>query len=419
WSLPAVTPAESVTRAFRAWDRSPYRFVSHARAWRQLMWSFVTGGFFVLLFSGLALVSPEELGDPARVEVRGVIPSVLVYYVLGLVLASQTSLDRLRAEWLRAGAIVQPGLARRWLGYGLTLMAAAVVVALVLPTSFIDPDAGLTAGGGLIGFVMAPLRLVLGAVFGVLSWLLAHLAAFLFAPIAGLVPHGAGQDTQSAAPAAPQPNQEPGQAYPSPVNQVVWAVLFYVIPGAIAAYAIWNTWRKRRSLWQGLREFWRSVVALVWGAILDVAAVLWRLFGAVSPGLLSRAPEQIRRRWKKRQDATVDRPGWLRLRGLSPRELVQYFYISLLQRAGAVGWGRAPGQTPYEYGRELAERLPERAAEVRTVTEAFVNAKYSRRDVAAEDARRVRRPWERVRGDLQVRRRANQLASWFGLARGS
>jgi hypothetical protein len=118
WSGPAAGADEeaSVQRhRFRSWDKSPFRFTNHARAWGQLMWAFVVGGFLVLIFAGLSLVTVEELGDPARVELSGVIPSVLLYYVLGLILASQTSLDRLRAEWLRNHVEVQPGLARRWL----------------------------------------------------------------------------------------------------------------------------------------------------------------------------------------------------------------------------------------------------------------------------------------------------------------
>ena len=419
WSLPTASPDAAAARAFRTWDRSPYRFTNHARAWRQLMWSFVGGGFFVLLFAGLALVSPEELGDPGRTEVPGVIPPVLLYYVLGLVLASQTSLDRLRAEWLRAGAEVQAGLARRWLSYGLTLMVAALLVALVLPTSFIDPQGGVLAGGGALGYVMAPLRLVLGALFGALGWVLAHIAAILFAPIAGLLPRGGGTPGQAVPPPPAQAADAPASAFPSAASQFAFALLFYLIPAALAAYAIWNSWRKRHALWKGLREFWRDVVAMIWGLILDVATTLWRFLAVVSPRFLEMAPDQIRARLRQRRRAStlVERPGWLRLRGLSARDLIQYFYISLAQRAAAVGWGRSAGQTPYEYSRELATRLPERAAEVTALTEAFVDAKYSRRTIGDDEARRVRRPWERLRGELQVRRRANRLASWFGLGR--
>ena len=127
----------------------------------------------------------------------------------------------------------------------------------------------------------------------------------------------------------------------------------------------------------------------------------------------------LRKRWKQRPGAfgIGEPPGWLRLRGLSPRELIQYFYVSLAQRAASVGWERHAGQTAYEYSRDLTARLPERAGEVSALTEAFVNAKYSRRDVGAEDARRARRPWERLRGELQLRRRAGRVASWFGLSK--
>ena len=102
---------------------------------------FIFGGCLVLLFTGLSLVHPEDLGDPERPEVAGVIPVVLIYFLLGLILASQTSLDRLRAGWLRGGVAVQPGLARRWLGYSVALMALGLGLALLLPTSFSDQTA--------------------------------------------------------------------------------------------------------------------------------------------------------------------------------------------------------------------------------------------------------------------------------------
>jgi len=435
WSRPAPgvgsesgTPAgvaqpEAPRKRATSWDSSPYRFVSHGLAWRKLMWAFIFGGFAVLLFAGLALVSPEELGDPARAEVGGVVPSVLVYYVLGLVLASQTSLDRLRAEWLRAGATIQIGLTRRWLSYGLLLMLAACAVALLLPTSFAERGTDqLNGGWGFLWVLTYPIRFILGTVFGALSWVFAYVAAFLFAPIAGLFPQGAGQskppDTSF------RPGTDPGQpslAAPSLVSQLVWGFLLYVLPSALALYAIWNTWQKRRAIWGGLRGFFWELGALLWGAVLDVVTAFWRLLGAASPGLLSHAPAVILARLKQRRSRTgaAVSSAWLRLRGLGPRELIQYFYVSLIQRAASVGWERRTGQTPYEYSRDLAERLPDRRAEVGALTEAFVHAKYSRRPVADEDAKRARRPWERLRGDLQTRRRAGRVASWFGLGKGN
>ncbi|HXI16484.1 MAG TPA: DUF4129 domain-containing protein, partial [Chloroflexota bacterium] len=404
-----------------SWDSSPYRFVSHNLAWRKLMWAFIFGGFAILLFGGLALVSPQELGDAARSEVGGVVPSVLVYYVLGLVLASQTSLDRLRAEWLRAGATIQIGLTRRWLSYGLLLMLAACAGALLLPTSFAERGTDQFNGGwGLLWVLTSPIRFVLGAVFGALSWMFAYLAALLFAPFASLLP----RNEAGPAPPTPPPQAaplDPGGAatFPSMASQLAWGFLFYVLPSALALYAIWNTWQKRRAIWSGLRGFFRELVALIWGAVLDVATAFWRILGAASPGLLSFAPAAILQRLKQRRSRTggAVSSAWLRLRGLGPRELIQYFYVSLIQRAASVGWERRTGQTPYEYSRDLAERLPDRRAEVGALTDAFVHAKYSRRPVIDEDAKRARGPWERLRGDLQTRRRTGRVASWFGLGR--
>ena len=109
-------------------------------------------------------------------------------------------------------------------------------------------------------------------------------------------------------------------------------------------------------------------------------------------------------------------PGWLRLRGLDPRRLIEYFYLSLVQRAAAAGWERRPDQTAYEYGRSLAKRLPERRFELEQMTEAFVLARYSAAAVTEADVRRARKPWEALRDALRARRRAFQLRRWLGFA---
>jgi hypothetical protein len=191
------------------------------------------------------------------------------------------------------------------------------------------------------------------------------------------------------------------------------------VPAALVLWALWRLWQRRHVVWNGLRTFLRDVWALLWGAVLDVVAMVWRILGSASPSILNAAPAAIRQRWKTRaRRGGGGGANWLRLRGLSARQLILYFYVSLVQRAGLIGWERRSGQTPYEYSRELEEKLPDRRDEVRTLTEAFVHAKYSRRPVEDEDARRARRPWERIRGELQTRRQANRLASWFGLGGG-
>jgi MoxR-like ATPase len=61
--------------------------------------------------------------------------------------------------------------------------------------------------------------------------------------------------------------------------------------------------------------------------------------------------------------------------------------------------------TPREYERTLATHLPEAQAETDQLTQAFVEARYSRQAIGEDQARRVRAYWEQVRAALQARRR--------------
>jgi hypothetical protein len=99
----------------------------------------------------------------------------------------------------------------------------------------------------------------------------------------------------------------------------------------------------------------------------------------------------------------------LRLSRLAPRELVRYFYRSTLQRAAAGGLPRHAGQTPYEYGTTLTQHLPEARQDIAELTDAFVIAEYSPRPVGEADAKRARRPWERVRRRLRALSGANKV----------
>jgi hypothetical protein len=411
---PPGAPGMSAT-VTHDWESMPYRFVDYQGAWRVLMRLFHGGGALLLLFTGIDVVGPEALTNPNRPQVGGVIPVVLLYYVLGLIFASQTSLDRLRVSWLRRSVAVQPGLTQRWLAYGAILIVSAMILALLLPTSFaVERPEQLPLVWRWLWFIRAPLDLLGQA----LQWLLGWVLALLFAPFAALLP--SAQPVDPAVPpglARPAPAPvEPAQSYPSPTSRLVWSFFLYVVPTALAAFAIWNTWRKRRAIGQGLRTFGAESFRLLREALLDLAATLWRLFTFGSPRLARFAPQALRERLRRGRAA---RPAgnapfrWLRLRGLAPRELVQYFYLSVVQRAEGVGWPRAKGQTPYEFSRDLANRLPERRGELDDLTAAFVRAKYSQRPVSEAEARAVRGPWQRLRDALQTRRRARQLGEWL------
>jgi len=96
---------------------------------------------------------------------------------------------------------------------------------------------------------------------------------------------------------------------------------------------------------------------------------------------------------------------FFRLGAQSSRDQILHYYLSLLRRAGELGFPRRPAQTPREYEPTLETHLPEAQAETDQLTQAFVEARYSRQAIGEDQARRVRAYWERVRAALQARRR--------------
>jgi hypothetical protein len=295
-------------------------------------------------------------------------------------------------------------------------MVLGLGLALLLPTSFSDETADQIP---LIWRWLWFIRLPLTFVLRLLEWLIGGLAALLFTPFSLLFPRGSDSSTTTAPPPIPtplpvDPAAPPGQ---SPLASLLWAILLYVVPTLLVLYVAYNTWRKRRAIWHDVRYVARTLWQLLREALLDLSAALWRFFSFGAPRLLALAPQAIQERLRRRRAAGAGAgargPRWLRLGSLSPRELIQYFYVSLAQRAEGIGWGRGKGQTPYEYGRDLGERLPERKAELDSLTEAFVRARYSPAPVSDADAREARGPWQRLRDSLQTRRRAGQITSWL------
>ena len=92
------------------------------------------------------------------------------------------------------------------------------------------------------------------------------------------------------------------------------------------------------------------------------------------------------------------------LRGLSPRELVRYFYLSAARRAADAGQPRRSGQTPYEYQRSLQDRFPELEPDLTGLTDAFLTARYSAQPMEEDDAQEVKPLWQRIKVLLRQRR---------------
>jgi hypothetical protein len=98
----------------------------------------------------------------------------------------------------------------------------------------------------------------------------------------------------------------------------------------------------------------------------------------------------------------------LRLRALDPRRQIYFFYLAMIRRGSEQGVERKSSQTPSEYAANLENVLPSVNEDVHSITEAFMEARYSPRKINSEEANIVKAAWKRVRRALQMLRKPNK-----------
>jgi hypothetical protein len=176
---------------------------------------------------------------------------------------------------------------------------------------------------------------------------------------------------------------------------------FWLITLALAIYSIrtlyqsrWGALRllPRLALWERLVGLWRELLGGLRSRFATLAA-------ALRPGSAARDALSAALRRPERAPRPTD-----------PRGLVQFLYLSLIERAGRRGYPRRRGMTAAEYSRFLAGRLaaldpPTGAstadtaaarAELDVLTAAFLEARYSRHAVGEAEASRARRALQRL-----------------------
>jgi hypothetical protein len=190
------------------------------------------------------------------------------------------------------------------------------------------------------------------------------------------------------------------QAAPPVTDNAAWAflrsVFLWGVLALIAIFAIVQFVRGHGGLREALRKSRLTtwlVMAWQWLSrnVNQTSAELSRAISEGWQNLLSRLEER----------RVLPVASLLRLRALDPRRQVYFFYLAMVRRGGEQGVPRKPSQTPAEYAASLERTLPEVQEDIDSITRAFVEARYSRRDVNSRDAATVRTTWGRIRRALQ------------------
>ncbi len=353
---------------------------------------FLTGGVIILILSGWSRIGLAWLFRLEHPPVPGLVLNVLLYFLLGLVMLGQIQYTTLTRQWQKQSIKVDVGLAGRWIRYSLIFIGLAALVAFLLPT-------GYTVGlldvvGNVLGLLMGALLFIARILFFIISilfWLLLHLLSLLF---------GRPSPTR---PILWAPEQVPVSPGGTPLGwiELLRSLVFWAIALGMVYYVL-------RSYLRDHPEILRSLIeAGPIRALLRLLVALWRSLTGLAEAVGDRIARRPALRFAHGGEARP-RFGFFRLGGLTLRERVLYYYLSILKRAEQQGYPRYRHQTPHEYDVTLEPHLPQAQEEMRLLTEAFVEARYSRHPVDNDYVRRVQADWEQVKAALRMLKRQRE-----------
>lgn len=349
---------------------------------------FFWGGAVLLIVTGLTRIGIAELLNLRRPSVPGLVLNVLVYFLLGLVMLGQVRFATLHKRWLAQGTQVADELPHRWVRYSLALIGLAAFLAFLLPT-------GYTLGFlDVVGWILTTIAVIISFIATLLFLLLTLPLAWLAEKLFGK----AIPSTQRRLPPPTLLQQSPDSVGPS-WFEVVRSLFFWAVALGIMFYVVRSYLRDHPEL----REFLDSL------KLVQAMRRLWAAFRRWLSGWVQAASERIPRRFLSLQLARRKSSGetfdFIRLGGLSPREQVLYYYLSILRRAGRQGFPRQPAQTPDEYRTTLEPNLPQAREDMNLLTRAFVEVRYSPHVVEPHQARRVKTHWQQVKAALLALKR--------------
>lgn len=332
---------------------------------------------FALMISATLLAQAPNI-DPRTGIAPPPLPAVaLSLTVAGYVLAGLATLAcvryaRLRAQWRKRAANVTRCHPTRWSKLTLGLVGASGAASLLL---------GVVLLGGVFSPLFQLMESALAVVLSAPLWLLRGFALTL-APPGKPIPEKRIADGQVDRDRSGQQ----GQPHPGSINT---GLLLLDLAIVALGFAI--------LLW-----FNRHRLAAVWHwCELQTRCLLRRLGGGRDRGLgwaLSRRRIAEGTSPLHRMLAGLGRP-------LPPRERVLLTYRRLLHAAERSQVGRSCAATPREFGRGLTTQLTGVEGDIDALTEAFVEARYSRHAIAPTTADRVHEGWRRIRHALgQLRR---------------
>jgi hypothetical protein len=312
------------------------------------------------------------------------VANVLVYFILALVLLSQTQFALMRTRWLFQRLPISPKIAQNWIRYGFLFFLLLAVVVFFLPTEYSLGFFETLAYG--LNYLMQAMSFLLALLLLPITFCMSLFSFF-------------SSDAPQARDSGPMTPPPPVLAQPNePVawleflrSLLFWGIFVGIIFFAFRYYFLQNKALMRTltalPLVRWLGSLWGSVWGWLRGANRQLRTLVRQGVNRINRQRGSKPSQILRRLFNPAR--------------LSPREKIIHYYLSLVQLAGERGLNRQPSQTPYQYENQLTEAVPEIDQELHNLTDTFIEARYSHHPLDEPNAEQASSLWERIRAALK------------------
>ncbi len=316
---------------------------------------------------------------------------VMLYFLFGLALTTLAHFASRRAVWAMEQIPLSHNMSRQWLVYSLLFLAGISLLAFILPTGY---SMGLLA---TLAYLFNLFFSIIAFIFYILSLPLIFLMSLFVDPA----------EIPEPVERLPPPEFVPPVPLMDGAGALPWwevlrSILFWVLFIAITGYAFSIFIRQNEHLLKRLRGIpgWHYLVAF-WEQLSAG-------FRRAKRGARS-AAQELAIRLRRTQDLVSPlRSGeFVNPSKLPPRQRVLFFYLMMLRRGQESGMPRRPSQTPFEYAEKLEGDLPDVDEDLKSLTNAFVEARYSRHTITTERANLVQTYWNKIKRALRSQKKGS------------
>jgi hypothetical protein len=344
---------------------------------------FILGG--IMLF--LATVTNIEISflpKPSGI-IQPSIAALIIYFILGLTLLSQSQFSILDAHWYIEAIPESEKIASFWFPASILLLLVVAGIVIFLPTRY---SVGLFALiQSLISVILAVVTFLNLVFFGPLVALLALLAR-LFGVQKNITPEAAPQSM-------PQLPHPVAQA-PVPWWELVKSIIFWAIFISIIIFALRYYFNQHKGMFSFLNRLgiWAKVIA-IWN---------WLKFNTsrLNKGISSVVSAGVKKLQALRPKRIIDfNPLSFISRNLPARHRILLIYLTMVRWNNQFGIQRLKSQTPYEYAKMIDRLTPEIHDDLATITTSFIEARYTRHPINDVQANQVQTAWDNMQQTLK------------------